>query len=516
MTAEAPQRSHPKPQLVVTLPGRTPDELRHEFRRASEAGADLVEVRLDRIPAGDVEGLATIHQIPMDYEWIPAILTLRSRSEGGEGPDEETARLSLLQRALEVLPFTYVDLELARDLRIARSLRDSYGRNLGQIFSAHLVESTPLGLLRKTLRDSLEIGSYGKVVLPATVGRTLGELVPLAREFAGQHYVLHTTGPSGPLLRVLAAPLGMGLVYASLPGDGSRTVEPSQLPADRMRSFLDAMKGTPWLAVVGHPIRHSRSPLVHHRFLEQVGLPWLYVALDLVEAEEFRPALTALKTLGLRGVNVTLPYKELAAELADLKEEEVVTSGAANTLAWETGSPGALHAFNTDVSALARILTEVGEEGWSGESLLVLGAGGASRAVIAAGVEQGAHVFVTGRDRARVERTVQDFPSEFVSYLPPDALRPEGLVVNATPVGMAGSAPLSVPLEKAFRRGGILLDLVYSPADPFLRRAAEQAGVRYLGGGRMLVYQAAESFERFTGRKAPQQLMSELVREVDG
>lgn len=514
MKPTVPAAPSPKPSLVATLPGRTAAEVKTDFRRASELGADLVEVRLDRMPSEEIAKLETIHQIPIEFEWVPAIATYRSRAEGGEGSDRESDRLTVLLRALDALPFTYVDLEIVRDLRIARELRSSYGRALRQLFSAHLPPDTPGASIERILEDALTIGDLGKVVLPASVDRAVSELIPIARKWKGRPYVLHTTGPSGPILRALAYRLGMRFVYTALPGGLRAPVEPTQLPLDRMRSFFDAGEDTPWLAVVGHPIAHSRSPLLHHRFLEEVKLPWLYLILDITTEEEFRTALPRLLSEGLAGLNITAPYKELAPALCEHREEEVVVSGSANTLTLRKGPPATLDAANTDVLALAQLLTEVEKTGWDGATLLVVGSGGTARAAIAAGVEHGAQVYVTGRNMENVARVVSDFPPEAVHSLPPTSLRPFPLIIHATPAGQVGAGPLEIPIMPALVKGGTLLDLVYAHSGTELRDMALRVGTTYISGEKVLVYQAAESFRRFTGRTPSTSLVETLLLAV--
>lgn len=504
-----------KPQVVATLSGRTPEELKLECRRASEMGADLIEFRLDRMRPEDIDRLDTVHQIPIEFEWVPAIATLRSRTEGGEGPATEAERLKLLESALESLPFTYVDLELARDLGIAHEISSSFGRPVAQIFSAHLPLDTPLSVVADNLNRAMEAGAIGKVVVPASVARTMEELIPLAEKLRGKPYVLHTTGPSGPLLRLLSRQLEMGMVYATLPDAVHGPVEPAQLPLPDLKEYLDAPLGTPWLAVVGNPIAHSLSPKIHRRFLREAKLPWLYVALQLESGKELRDVLPRLVTWGMAGMNVTAPFKTDAAEISTASEEEVSVSGAANTLWREAGAAPVIRSANTDVLALRRILEELHGSGWSGDRLLIVGGGGAARAATAAGVEFGAHVYVTGRSDARVRAMVNDFPPEFVHMVPAASLTPFPLVVHATPAGQAGAQDLEVPIRGALAPRGVLLDLVYAQSASQLKEMAVQSGARYLTGGRMLVYQAAESFQRFTGKTPSSALLEELIREVN-
>lgn len=490
-----------RPELVVTLPGRTPEELKGELALAQAAGADLVEFRLDRMRREDIPRLEILHQIPILHEWVPAIATVRSRAEGGEGPDDVPTRQAIVEEALQAVPFTWVDLEVARDRPLREALSSSYGRMVGIIGSAHLpAETSPEALLR-AMHEATQLGDIGKVVLPAPVRRVTHELIPLCEGFEGTRYVLHTTGPSAPLLRVMARKLRMALVYAGLP-EGHHRVEPGQPPADRMRLYLDTPAHSPWYAVLGRPVTHSLSPALHHGFLEIAGLPGLYVPLELADAKEFREEVPRLFGLGARGFNVTRPFKSDAAQLATDRDELTVVARVANTLL-PPGDRG-IRARNTDVQGLERILQELEHDGrWKEPRFLVVGSGGLARAAVAAGMEVGARVKITARTRESAERLAAEFPPEAVTALPSSALRPEPLVVHTTPAGQDGTTRLEVPIAEALGPGTILLDGIYLPVTHELEDLARSRQATYLDGWRLLVYQAALSFQEFTGTELP-------------
>lgn len=497
-----------RPEIVVTLPARTPEELKEELALAQAGGADLVEIRLDRIRREDIPRLEWLHQIPLRHEWVPAIATLRSRIEGGEGPDDPTTRREVFAEAFQALPFTYADLEVARDRPILSSMPSSFGRELQIIASAHLPPTATEGEVAKVARDALRMGKIGKVVLPATVDRVIREMLPLCESLRGQPYVVHTTGPSSPLLRVLSGRLGMRLVYCGLPVDRPR-LEPGQPPVDRMRATLEAGPDYPWYGVLGSPITHSRSPALHHGFLELSGLPGLYVPIELADPEEFHSAVPRFFGLGARGFNVTRPYKPEAEALATDREESVVITGVANTLL--PPGPKGIRGQNTDYLALLRLLGEYRDRGaWTRLQMLVVGSGGLARAAVAAGIELGATVTVVARKEAAARDLVADFPPEHTMVMPLAGLHPFPLVVHATPAGQQASLELEVPIERAIEKGTVLLDGVYLPQSDRLSALAQSRGATYVDGWRLLVYQAALSFEAFTGRS----LAPEVVERI--
>lgn len=513
MKDESPIERH-SPLIVTTLPGRTAKELKSQLKLAGAGGADLVEFRLDRLSPGELPLLTGIHNIPMEYEWVPAIATLRSKAEGGEGPDDPSERLAVIKEALETTPFTYVDLEVARDKGISKELRQSFGRSMGRIFSAHLGKNWTVEDVRTAMKDSLNAGDIAKVVVPSDVGRAIRDLIPLAHTLKGEPFVIHTTGPSGPLLRVLSQQLHMALVYCSLDGESVRSVEPSQIPQSSLRRYFSSDAYSGWYALLGKPVAHSLSPSIYSTFFSATGTKSVYITLEIENDAEFIQTIKDLPRMGLKGVNVTRPYKEIAAQAATMKAEEVVGSGAANTVTFPGHDGHSVAAFNTDVIALEKILTEMKDKTWSGKELLVLGSGGAARAVALAGHHVGAGVFLMARNTASAEKIVQALGEAAPTLLDTRSVRRFELVVNATPGGQVDRKPLELPLKDAICSGGTLLDLVYYPVDDSLRVAASGIGCRYIGGGRMLVYQAAESFRRFTGESPPESVVSEMVERI--
>lgn len=502
------------PLVVVTLPGRDAESLREQARRASEAGADLVEIRLDRLPEAEIDRLDRVHAIPLTAPWVPAIATLRSRADGGEGPNDPPARAAVLERALGNLPFSVVDLELQRDLDLAPRFQEVDGRPMAFVRSAHLPEGTPTGRVLELLQAGISAGGVAKVVLPADARRTVEDLIPAVAPLHGRPYVLHTSGGAGALLRVLAPRLGMAWVFCRLPEEGGGpppdTVEPSQVPVDRMRRFVDAGPEAPWFAIVGHPLGHTASPALYASLLERTRTDGIYIPLEVTSEGELLSVLSHLPSLGLRGLNVTRPYKTAAFDLAAQKTEGARACRAANTLVALAPPAGGFRAHNTDVEALDR---------WWGELLgprprsppvrvLVVGTGGAARAAVVASLRHRLETLLVGRRPEAASALAEEVGAGKVQVRSPGALSPVPWVVHATPVGQDRGAVLDVPLERAIERGGLVIDLVYRPVEPRVREAAERAGAHYVDGMRMLVYQAALSFELFTGRKPSAEALS--------
>lgn len=258
----------------------------------------------------------------------------------------------------------------------------------------------------------------------------------------------------------------------------------------------------PLAGVIGSPIAHSRSPRLHGHWLRKYGLPGHYVPMDIAP-EKLEAALRMLPDLGFVGVNVTIPYKEKVMEIADLVSDRATLIGAANTLIFR--KDGRIHADNTDGYGFIENLRH-GAPDWDPRSgpAVVLGAGGAARAVIASLLEVGVpEIRLSNRTRLRAEKLREDFGYriQVVEWVQAgNVLEDAALVVNSTSLGMIGKPELRVPLD-GLRRGSIVTDLVYTPLQTRLLRVAEEQGCTCVDGLGMLIHQAIPGFERWFGRR---------------
>ena len=259
------------------------------------------------------------------------------------------------------------------------------------------------------------------------------------------------------------------------------------------------------LAVLGHPVGHSRSPAMQNAALAELGLgeEWSYGAID-VEPDGFEARVRAMPGEGFLGANVTVPHKGAALALADELSEAAREIGAANTLVFAAGE---IRAENTDAEGLLRSLP--GSP--AGTRALVLGAGGAARAVVWALLREGASVDVWNRTELRSRDLCAELGGEPVA-LPEQASY--DLIVNTTAVGLRGeNAFEELPLAaEGFRRDQVVLDMVYGDGPTGLLRAAADAGANVVDGIEVLVQQGALSLETWTGRPAPLDTMRAAAR----
>lgn len=258
----------------------------------------------------------------------------------------------------------------------------------------------------------------------------------------------------------------------------------------------------PLAGVIGHPIAHSKSPVMHGFWLRRLGIRGHYVPMDIAPAD-LAEALKLLPRLGFVGINVTIPYKEQVLKLADVITDRAALIGAANTLIFR--ADGKIHADNTDGAGFIANLRQHAPQ-WNPAAgpAAILGAGGAARAVVAALIEVGVpEIRIANRTRPRADALRADFGARIQVHEWVQAgnmIEGCATVVNTTSLGMEGKPDLRVPLD-ALQPGMLVTDLVYVPLKtPFLL-AAEAAGCTVVDGLGMLLHQAAPGFERWFGKR---------------
>ena len=251
--------------------------------------------------------------------------------------------------------------------------------------------------------------------------------------------------------------------------------------------------------VVGYPIRQSLSPVIHGHWLKRHRIAGSYIARELhpIEAGAF---LSDPRSFGFIGCNVTIPHKELAYTSAAVVTDIAGKAGAANTLYYVDD---VLHADNTDVYGFLANLDE-SAPGWdrSGGRAIVLGAGGAARAILLALGERGFEIILANRTQAKAEALREAFSFLPITVIPWSALdraaQGASLVVNTTSLGMAGEPDLAFPVDR-LPQGALVTDIVYKPLITTILRQASQRGLQAVTGIGMLLHQAVPGFERWFG-----------------
>lgn len=272
-------------------------------------------------------------------------------------------------------------------------------------------------------------------------------------------------------------------------------------------------------AVLGHPIGHTLSPVMHNASFAALGLDAIYLAFD-VKPERLMAVLPAMRSMGFGGVNLTIPHKEVAFRGLEKLDDSAKLLGAVNTVQFaEEGLVG----HNTDGFGFLRALDEAFGRNTKGDAVFVLGSGGAGRAVALMSAQAGAReVTLADLDRARSERVGEEIQGHFpavkvhVVATPVEqaaAARKADLVVQATPVGMKPT-DLSLLPPEAFREGQRAFDLIYHVAETVFMKSAQAGGAQASNGLGMLLHQGARAFHIWTGMEPSVPAMRQALEKA--
>ncbi len=265
------------------------------------------------------------------------------------------------------------------------------------------------------------------------------------------------------------------------------------------------------VGVFGSPIAHTASPAMHNAAFAALKMNWVYLAFH-VEPQNLRAALAGVRDMNFRGVNLTIPHKILALDAIDEVDPEARKLGAVNTVVVEAGK---LRGWNTDGYGFSKAIKEDFDMTLKGKRILILGAGGAGRAIaVQCVIEGAAKVIVANRTQSKAQSVVADAGVEAVGLTSRElarALTQVDLLVNATSVGLNPGETLPLPPD-ALTPQLAVYDTIYRPAETQLVQQANAAGSKVANGLSMLLHQGAKSFELWTKRKAPLAVMRRALR----
>lgn len=259
--------------------------------------------------------------------------------------------------------------------------------------------------------------------------------------------------------------------------------------------------------VIGFPVKHSLSPVFQNALIRYAGLNAVYLAFE-INPEELKKAFEGFKALKVKGINVTVPFKEEIIPLLDYVEDTAKEIGAVNTVKFENGKA---YGYNTDwigfLKSLKSLIPEVKEK-----SILVLGAGGASRAVIYALVKEGAKVFLWNRTKEKAIKLAQKFPLEVVNS-PEEVIDKVQVIVNTTSVGLKDEDPEIFNYD-LIKKDHVVVDIIYKETK--LLKKAKEKGAKTLDGLPMLLWQGIEAFKIWNGCEVPYSVAERSVRDLRG
>jgi 3-dehydroquinate dehydratase/shikimate dehydrogenase len=500
------------PHLCVAICEKTIDALKGAAVRASEQG-DLVEFRLDCLVQDDFDSMPEILTKLIQKLPVSTIVTYRPAEQGGSSDAPVDARYAFWTGAGRSLPSHLCDIELDIAQKLSRPGEsgaatqvdwnhvicshhdfDGVPADLAQIYEA--LASTPARILKLAVRandvtDCLPIFQI--------LDRALKD---------GREMIAIAMGTAGLATRVLGPSRGAFLTYAALESDTGTA--PGQISARELKQVYRIGKidrQTRVFGLMGLPVGHSVSPLIHNAAFENLAINAVYLPFEVQEAKAFIRRMIHPQTRELDwnfgGLSVTAPHKAAVMDQLDWIDPVAEAIGAVNTIVIKNKE---LHGYNTDARGVIKPLAKKFGE-LSGARCAVLGAGGAARAVLWGLRKEGAEQTVFARNTERAAVLAKEFD---VAFEPLAEASFEGFdaVINTTPLGTFGELETKTPAT-ARQLGGARLayDLVYNPTETLFLREAKAAGCKTLGGLSMLIAQAAEQFKLWTGADAPEGVM---------
>ncbi|HEV3146829.1 MAG TPA: shikimate dehydrogenase [Gemmataceae bacterium] len=476
-----------------------------EIQEAAKRGAKMLELRLDFLNrAPEMKRL-------LENRPCPLVATIRRPEDGGRWKGTEEQRRMLLRQCI-ASGFDWVDLEtsVADEIRRYGSVKrivsyhnpDNVPENLDQIYEKMLQQDADvlkLSVAAQQPEDNIRILSLIKNAKKPTIAHCMGDI--------------------GLPSRLLGLKYGAPFVYAAF--NPERVIAPGMPSMNDVQTVypVGGIKAdTKVFGVIGDPVAHSLSPLVHNRLFRAYGINAIYLPFRVPRGglESF---LTAFDSIPVHGFSVTIPHKEAAAAIAKKPDDTVKQTRAANTLVRLTGEAG-FAAANTDYQAVIDSLLAAmgpGEDGrppkLAGKMVVLLGAGGVGRAIAHALKQAGSILTISNRTPERAHALAAEVEGRVLEWMGRHVTGCD-ILVNATSVGMYPNLD-DTPIHAGYLQPGMtVFDTVYNPESTVLIKAARQRNCRVVTGLEMFVRQAALQFEMFTGKQPPLDELRDIVRRA--
>ncbi|MCE9532117.1 MAG: shikimate dehydrogenase [Planctomycetes bacterium] len=489
---------------VCVIIGRTRHKMMiTELEESVKRGAAFIELRLDFLAkAVDFRRLLPLKKCP----WVA---TLRRPADGGRWPGTEPERKTIMRQAI-VSGFDWIDLETDIAHEIPRF------RDVKRIISYHNLGETPDDLEEIHARMCKQDADIVKIAVTAQSPMDNIRVLKIIQN-SKVPTVGHCMGEMGFPSRILSLKYGAPFTYAAF--NKERGIAPGLPSMDDLRRIynINAINAdTQVFGVIGDPVAHSFSPNLHNQMFQKLGINAVYLPFR-VPRGELQATIKGFEMVPVTGYSVTIPHKEGAAALARERDNRVMETGAANTL---VRRPDGFHAWNTDFQAAIDSIKTNSPRGEDNQPkplnechAMVLGAGGAARAVVHGLKLTGIHVHIASRTLERAQALAKEVDGKAVDW--------EGrhntacdVIVNCTPIGMHPNVDSS-PVHKSFLKPGTLVfDTVYNPESTLLVKDARERGCIVVTGLEMFVRQASLQFQLFTGQTGSLDVMRAIMRRA--
>ncbi|XP_010546914.1 PREDICTED: bifunctional 3-dehydroquinate dehydratase/shikimate dehydrogenase, chloroplastic [Tarenaya hassleriana] len=493
------------------------DKMVADTFKAKELGADLVEIRLDSLKTFNPhEDLKTIiKQSP-----LPTLFTYRPKWEGGQYEGDETERQDVLRLAME-LGADYIDVELQVAGEFIKSIHGKKPDKFRVIVSSHNYQNTPSvedlnGLVSRIRATGADIVKIATTAVDITDVERIFQITSNSQVPT----IGLVMGERGLMSRILCSKFGGYLTFGTLEsGKVSAPGQPTIKDLLDLYNFRGIGPDTKVYGIIGKPVSHSKSPIVHNQAFKSVGYNGVYVHLLVDNLANF---LQTYSSPDFAGFSCTIPHKEAALQCCDEVEPLAKSIGAVNTIL-RRQSDGKLLGYNTDcfgsISAIEDGLRSIDPNSspssspLAGKTVVIIGAGGAGKALAYGAREKGAKVVIANRTYERARGLADAVGGVALSLVELEDFHPEdGMVLaNSTSIGMQPNVDETPIPKRALERYALVFDAVYTPRITRLLREAEECGAKTVSGSEMFVRQAYQQFEIFTGLPAPKELFWKIM-----
>jgi shikimate dehydrogenase/3-dehydroquinate dehydratase type I len=516
--------------ICIPITSRTNKEALHAIERSCPL-ADFIELRMDLIGRGNLAKL--ISTIRDNSGAVKIIVTCRKKDEAARAGvaariksavKSKEEKLALLKEAIE-LGADFVDIELAEGNKAINELKSLCAKKGGKskiIISYHNLKETPALIELKEIFN--QCAKYKPAIVKVvTTARTVEDnlitlnLISHARK-RSQKIISLCMGGKGGISRAIAPFMGSYLSFATLEREGQSA--PGQYTVYEMNQFQEWFNGrrtetlVPTLSLrkslpknyvlLGNPVGHSLSPLMHNAALKKMGIDENYSAFCV---QDIGGAIDGLRGMNIRGASVTIPLKVAVMEYLDEVDEDALEIGAVNTI---VNNNGRLAGYNTDwlglIITLKKALTI------KNKTFVIVGAGGTARAAAYGIIKEGGHPVIVNRTMEKAKNLSSKFGCSF--YLLSEIGRIKGdCLINTTSVGMypdVDKSPVKIETQARYK---YVMDVIYNPLKTKLLADAEKQGCHIFPGLDMFVHQGAEQLRLWTGKEPPRALMKKVISE---
>lgn len=490
--------------ICIPIIANTVDDVLRDMAEASKV-ADIIELRLDYIKNPDLKRI-------LERRTRPVIVTNRPTREGGKFDGSEEERVAMLKLAIR-LQADFIDVEHDSIQYINRDTEPRVPAGKTKlIVSYHNFRETPADLtdiyqkLRQCGADMVKI---------VTFANTITDNIKIYRllQQAQAPLISFCMGEYGIISRILYKRFGSYLTFASL--QKGKESAPGQINIHELFHVYQPQKQdkhTTIYGLIGNPVSHSISPIIHNTLFREMDFNSIYVPFKVDNIGDF---IREFRELDVKGYSVTIPHKESVLNHLDAIDLMAKKIGPVNTI---INRDGRLVGYNTDCDAAIQALEDINQasatgtknDRLQGRHVTLLGAGGAARAIAFGLHERGAQVTIVNRNYERAQSLARDVGCISMKFNNLPEVKTD-ILINATPVGMFPKIN-ETPIDKdRLKPGMIVFDTIYNPIETRLLREAKTQGCKIIGGLPMFANQAAAQFELWTGVTPPRELIREIA-----